>query len=257
MENIQSGGKSFLKFNNLSGSGVFHFTSTKDGWGKNGKSRFTGNQPEIYQSFRQELALSLKIDQNQFIFPRQVHGNHIEIIDQPTNAPDIPDTDALITNQPGICICVQTADCVPILIFDPVRKIAAAVHAGWRGTVNKIVSKTIFSMQRNFDSIPEDLLVGIGPSIHLHAYEVGKEVINPVREKFANYRQLLKFSTNSDKAYFDLWEANKTLLLATGVPEENIEILGFCSYSHEALFFSARRDGQDTGRMVSGIMLTQ
>lgn len=256
MEYIQSGEKSFLKFNNLSEAGVFHFTSTRGGWGKDGNARFTGDHPDEYQTFRKELASSFKFDQQHFIFPRQVHGNHIEIIDGSSETSTIPETDALITNQPNICICVQTADCVPILIYDPVQKVAGAVHSGWRGTVNKLVSKTIHKMEISFDSLPEDLLIGIGPSIHLHAYEVGKEVINPVREKFANYKQLLKPSPKEGKAYFDLWEANRTLLLNTGVQPENIEIMGFCSYSHEPLFYSARRDGARTGRMVSGIMLS-
>ena len=110
-------------------------------------------------------------------------------------------------------------------------------------------------MQHHFDSVPEDILAGIGPSIHLHAYEVGQEVIQAVRESFDNHRELLKTSLEEGKAYFDLWEANKSLLLAAGVPEDQIEVMGFCSFSHEELFYSARRDGVDTGRMVSGLML--
>ena len=256
MEYIQSGEKSFLKFDNLSEAGVFHFTSTKSGWGKDGLARFTGDHPEEYQSFRKELAASLKLNEKQFLFPRQVHGTHVEVIDGPFDSSAIPDTDAVITTQPDICICVQTADCVPILIYDPVQNVAGVVHSGWRGTVNKLVSKTIHKMEISFDSLPEDLLVGIGPSIHMHVYEVGSEVINPVREKFANYKHLLKPSPKKGKAYFDLWEANKTLLVNTGVLIENIEYMGFCSYSHDALFYSARRDGAETGRMVTGIMLS-
>ena len=256
MESIQVGQKFFLRFKNLSQSGVFHFSSTKPGWGEEGKSRFTGDEPSIYKSYRDELANGFSMENSQFIFPRQVHGKHVEIIEGPIESEDIPETDALITKQSGICVCVQTADCVPILIFDPVQKVIAAVHAGWRGTVDKIVSKTIFSMQRKFNSFPEDLIVGIGPSIHMHVYEVGHDVINQVREKLTNYKQLLKPSIHPNKAYFDLWEANRTLLTSTGVLPENIEIMGFCSFSHEDFFYSARRDGADTGRMVSGIMLT-
>ena len=246
-----------MKFDNLSEAGVFHFTSTKEGWSEGGHARFTGDHPDEYQTFRKELATSLKLDEQQFLFPRQVHGTHIEVIDGPVNTSSLPDTDALITNQPDICICVQSADCVPILLYDPIQNVVGAVHSGWRGTVNKIATKTIYKMQMEFDSMPEDLLVGIGPSIFMHAYEVGSEVINPVREKFANYRHLLRPSAEKGKAYVDLWEANKTLLLNTGVPLENIEIMGFCTYSHEALFYSARRDGAKTGRMASGIMLSK
>ncbi|WP_159517523.1 peptidoglycan editing factor PgeF [Sunxiuqinia indica] len=234
--------------------GLVHFTSTRTGWGGDGKSRFTGDEPKVYQSFREELALGLKILPSQLVFPRQVHGSKIEVVTEP--APEgIADTDALVTNQPNLCICVQSADCVPVLLFDPVQRVIAAVHAGWRGTVAQVVSKTVHTMQLYFDSAPEDILAGIGPSIHLHAYEVGEDVIQAVRESLDNHRQLLKPSIEEGKAYFDLWGANKSLLLAAGVLDENIEIMGFCSFSHEQLFYSARRDGTDTGRMVSGLML--
>lgn len=254
MKKFEVHGKMFYQFNGLDLPGVVQFTSTKQGWGGDGKSRFTGDQPETYQSFRGELARGLKIRPSQLVFPRQVHGSKIEVVNGPV-AGDITDTDALITNQANLCICVQTADCVPVLLFDPEQQVIAAVHAGWRGTVSQIVSKTVHAMQLYFDSAPEDIVAGIGPSIHLHAYEVGEEVIQAVRENFDNHRQLLKPSVEEGKAYFDLWEANKSLLIAAGVPDEQIEIMGFCSFSHEQLFYSARRDGVDTGRMVSGLML--
>ena len=255
MESIRVGEKLFLKFDKLTAAGVFHFSSTKTGWGSDGKSRFTGDRPETYRSFRKELAQSLKIDQQQFVFPRQIHGDRIEIIDTPVMPDAVPDTDALITNLPGVCLGVQTADCVPILLYDPVRKLVAAIHAGWRGTVSKIVSKTVNKMQMYFDSEPENLLAGIGPSISPYLYEVGEDVIVQVRENFEDYRQLLIPSLTENKAFLNLWEANKNLLIMAGVPEQKIEIMGFCTYSHDSLFFSARRDGADTGRMASGIML--
>ncbi|WP_430972535.1 peptidoglycan editing factor PgeF [Sunxiuqinia rutila] len=257
MECIQHGEKTFLKFRKLTDSGVFHFSSTRKGWGGNGQSRFTGDQPETYQSFRQELANAFQLEAKQLVIPRQVHGKRVVVVNELTVPGDLEETDALITNQPQCCICVQTADCVPILLYDPVRRVVGAVHAGWRGTVQKIVSKTVHEMQRHFNTQPEDLIAGIGPSIHLHAYEVGDEVIRAVREKLPNYRELLKPATTPGKAYLDLWEANKSQLVMAGVLEEQIEIMGFCSFSHQALFYSARRDGIDTGRMISGIMLAK
>jgi hypothetical protein len=254
MKKFEVHGKMFYQFNGLDLPGLVQFTSTKQGWGGDGKSRFTGDSPETYQSYRNELAQALKLKPGQLVFPRQVHGNKVEVVTEPV-AVDVPEADALITNQANLCICVQTADCVPILLYDPVQQVIAVVHAGWRGTVSQVVSKTVHAMQLYFDSMPEDLIAGIGPSIHLHAYEVGNEVIQAVRERFDNHRQLLKPSVEEGKAYFDLWEANKGLLITTGVPEEQIEVMGFCSYSHEQLFYSARRDGADTGRMVSGLML--
>lgn len=255
MKTIEARGKIFYQFEQLDLPGLFHFSSTRQGWGGNGKARFTGDQLSDFQPFREELANALKIQTNQFVFPRQVHGNKVEIITELTVPGDMIDTDALITNRLNICVCVQTADCVPILLYDPVKRVVAAIHAGWKGTVSKIVSKTLYEMQRHFDTDPEDVIAGIGPSIHMHVYEVGEDVIHAVRDGFDNYRDLLKPSMKEGKAYFDLWKANKSLLVDAGIPNEQIEIMGFCSYSHEALFFSARRDGANTGRMVSGMML--
>ena len=255
MKILQADQKTFLKFNNLSRPDILHFTSTRQGWGQDGKSRFTGDRPEMYLPFRQELALSLKVGLDHLVFPRQVHGQRVVVVNKPILQADIPETDALMTNQPGLCICVQTADCVPVLLFDPVQRVIAAIHAGWRGTVGKIVAETIHSMQRHFRSSPENILAGIGPSIHLHAYEVGEEVIDAVRGRFANHRALLKPANDPHKAFFDLWEANRTVMTEAGVPGKNIELMGYCSFSHEPLFFSARREGAQTGRMVSGIML--
>jgi YfiH family protein len=150
---------------------------------------------------------------------------------------------------------VQTADCVPILLFDPEKKVVAAVHAGWRGTVSKILAKTVGQMVEKFDCQPSDIVAGIGPSIHMHAYEVGAEVVEAVQDNFGNSTALLKPSLTEGKAFFDLWEANKTILIESGIPEENIEVMGLCSFEHADLFYSARRDGIDTGRMVSGIRL--
>lgn len=255
MEVLDIGQKSFLKFKNLTHLGVFHFTTTKQGWGENRQSRFTGDEEESYQSCREELARTLGICQHHLIFPRQVHSDRIAVIDHPVKSSEITGTDALVTNQRGLCICVQTADCVPILIYDPRQQVVAAVHAGWRGTMSKIVAKTIHCMQLQFDSEPDDLVCGIGPSIHHHVYEVGQDVIIQVRENFPNFRELLRPSVHEGKAFLDLWAANKTLMNQSGVKEKNIEIMGICSWSHESLFYSARRDGADTGRMATGIML--
>jgi hypothetical protein len=242
--------ESFKKFKNIS-----HFVTTKEGWEAGDKPRFTGDEETIYSDFRKELAVSCKSDPDQFVFPRQVHSDHIVVVDSPESPGTPADTDALITNRPGIFVCVQTADCVPVLLFDPVRNVVAAVHAGWRGTVSKIAGKTVKRMQDVYDCNPADILAGIGPSIHMHSYEVGREVVEAVEQSFSNYSALLQPSMAKGKAFLDLWEANKTVLLEAGLQEDNIEIMGLCSYQHNDLFFSARRDGSDTGRMVSGIRL--
>lgn len=242
--------ESFRKYKNIT-----HFVTTKEGWVSGNKPRFTGDQESAYADFRKELAVSGEWNVDQFIFPRQTHSDHVAVAGSENRTHAIDDTDALITNEPGIFVCVQTADCVPVLLYDPQKKVVAAVHAGWKGTISKIVQKTVSRMIEKYDSNPDDIIAGIGPSIHMHAYEVGPEVVEAVEVSFSNSPVLLKPSLNAGHAYFDLWEANKTVLMESGIQEENIELMGLCSFEHADLFYSARRDGAETGRMVSGIRL--
>jgi len=242
--------ESFKKYKNIA-----HLVTTKEGWNSGNKPRFTGDSEAIYSGFRKELAISCETDAKQFVFPRQTHSDRVVVVTSENVADTIDDTDALITNESGIFICVQTADCVPILLFDPVKKVVAAIHAGWKGTISKIAKKTIGQMTEKFGCNPADIVAGIGPSIHIHAYEVGPEVVEAVEASFSNSPALLKPSMNEGRAYFDLWEANQTVLMESGIPEENIELMGLCSFEQSDLFYSARRDGTDTGRMVSGIRL--
>ena len=242
--------ESFKKYKN-----IVHFITTKEGWVNGNKPRFTGDSEDIYAGFRHELAVSCEAEESSFVFPRQTHSDRIAVVNSENFANTIDDTDALITSEKGLFICVQTADCVPVLLFDPVKKVVAAVHAGWKGTISKIAGKTVAKMTETFGCNPADIVAGIGPSIHMHAYEVGPEVVEAAEANFSNSPALLKPSMNNGHAYFDLWEANQTVLLEAGIREENIEVIGLCSFEHADLFYSARRDGSDTGRMVSGIRL--
>jgi YfiH family protein len=253
MRKMMQGRLSIFKFESLElYKDIAHFVTTKEGWSSGKLPRFTGDDPSVYSSLRKELAMSCQWDVHDFIFPRQTHSDHVAIVTSATQADTVADTDALITNQPGLFICVQTADCVPILLFDPQKKVVAAVHAGWRGTVNKIAWATVSKMTEAFGCDPAHILAGIGPSIHIHAYEVGPEVVKAVKDNFTHTGALLKPSLNEGKAYFDLWEANKTILTGAGLEEENIEVMGLCSFEHNELFYSARREGMDSGRMVGG-----
>lgn len=242
--------ESFKKYKDIA-----HFITTKEGWVSGNKPRFTGDSEADYSEFRKELAISCDSESNQFVFPRQTHSDRIAIVTSENFSNTVGDTDALITNESGIFICVQTADCVPVLLYDPEKKVVAAIHAGWKGTISKIARKTVQQMTEKFGCNPADIVAGIGPSIHMHAYEVGPEVVSAVEASFSNSAALLKPSMNEGRAYFDLWEANQTVLMESGIREENIELMGLCSFEHSDLFYSARRDGVDTGRMVSGIRI--
>ena len=239
--------KIFESFKNLQ-----VFTTTKESLDEV-NPRFTGDSIDIFENSRKELAAKLGMQPNQLVFPRQMHTNCVaEISEIPSF--EIEETDALITNQTGICLCVQTADCVPILLFDPVKKVIAAVHAGWRGTVSKIVEVAVNKMVAEYHSSPQNILVAIGPSISPEIYEVGNEVVEAVRKSIPNY-EITLHKNRSGKFHFNLWEANRQILINIGVLTKNIEILGECSFQNSNKYFSARKEGIDTGRTVSGVML--
>ena len=168
----------FESFNNL-----VAFTSTKNTFP--GTARFTGDFPEVYLKSRLQLAEWLDINVSQIVFPRQTHTNCVAEIEA-TPEVEIENTDALITNKKGICICVQTADCVPVFLFDPEKMVISVVHSGWRGTVQRIVENAILKMSTTYQSKPENILAAIGPSISAIHYEVGDEVVQAIQKNIPN-----------------------------------------------------------------------
>lgn len=200
-----------------------------------------------------KLAEVLGVNPENLVFPKQTHSNCVAEISSVPEKP-IDNTDALITNKPGLCICIQTADCVPVLLFDPLKNVVSSVHAGWRGTVGNIVGVAIQKMVSKYNCSAENIMAAIGPSISAELYEVGGEVVKAARKAIPNVEQTLHKS-NSGKYHLNLWEANRQHLINCGLKANNIEILGECSFQEKEKYYSARRDGIETGRMVSGIMI--
>lgn len=242
---------------------ISHFVSgraggvSKDSFSSLNLSYNVGDEPENVSQNRRRIAYGFGISPEKFIFPAQTHSTNVRILSDETLQAGLECTDALITSTPGICIAVLAADCVPVLIFDPVEKVVAAVHSGWRGTVGKILLRTIESMQASFQSNFSDLLVGIGPSISRRVYEIGEEVIDAVHTAFPKEAdELLERQPEKGKALLDLWKANELILLDHGVPAENIEISNICTLSNREHFFSARAARGGGGRFAAGIMLS-
>lgn len=245
--------QNFITYSIFSGyKNLVAFTSTKQSFPTE-KTRFTGDSPEIYSLSRKLLAQKLGIEVTQLVFPRQTHTSCVaEIAEIPEC--ELKDTDALVTNQRGICICVQTADCVPVLLFDPEKSVVAAVHAGWRGTVKKIAAETVRKMVSLYNCDPAKIVAAIGPSISPVVYKVGSEVTEAVLQSIPNPEHVIHRKPNG-KHHVDLWAANREVLMASGLKPENIEIAEECSFTDNDRYFSARKEGADTGRMVSGMML--
>ncbi|MDD3580692.1 MAG: peptidoglycan editing factor PgeF [Desulfobacca sp.] len=205
-----------------------------------------GDQPERVLYHRQLVREALGV--SELVSVGQVHGKKALIIS--TLPPRVATResqgiDILITNVPGVALMVKQADCQAVLFYDPQRRVIANVHCGWRGNVQNVLGQTVRLLQENFGSRPQDLHVGISPSL------------GPGCAEFVNYRQELpqefwSYQTRPD--YFDLWRLSRDQLQAQGVRPELIQLAGLCSCCQAADFFSYRRD-RHTGRNATVIAL--
>lgn len=248
-------------FNNLdSFKSIRHFISGRKGGQSKGElgelnlSFKVGDDAENVKANRACIAQALGIDPGKLVFPAQTHSSNIAEVTAQNYSDFFNNTDALVTNVPGICISVMSADCVPVLLYDPSSRSVAAIHAGWRGTVAGIVPRAIEVMQQRYNADPSKMIAGIGPSICGDVYEVGEEVAREFSNVFDNIAGVVKPKDNG-KFLVDLWEANKRMLLQIGLEERNIEIAGICTYTNADDYFSARRSANKAGRFGAGIML--
>jgi YfiH family protein len=204
---------------------------------------------------------------------RQIHSAIIHNIKSKHDKPEAGD--GLITNVPGVLISVKTADCLPVIVVDPRRQAVGVFHAGWRGTVQRIVEKGVGEMRKHFGSNPTDLLAVIGPGIGKCCYQVGDEVIDKFDSQFAYSRELFEEVFDSHalhikypllflnqrapghgepatSPHLDLVKANRQQLRDAGVPDQNITALDYCTSCRTDLFFSHRKE-RVTGRMMASV----
>jgi polyphenol oxidase len=203
---------------------------------------------------------------------RQIHSDLIRSVDSPFE--EQPSGDGLITATPGLLLAIQTADCLPVIVVDPKHHAVGVFHAGWRGTVQRIVEKGVGEMVRCFGSRPRDFKAAIGPGIHSCCYTVGEEVrtkfesqfdyaerlfhdikeSDPVREKYPLLFLTARAPGHSalpSNIFLDLVEANRQQLLAGGVPARSIEWSPHCTNCNTDLLFSFRGEKGRTGRMMA------
>lgn len=258
-----------LQFESLNAyDSLLHFSTTIDGGVSTGNytsfnlGLYSGDSVDNVMENRNRLASMLDISPENLKFPYQTHGDGICIIDTEFMSKNkdeqsklLHGVDAVITNQKNICIGIGTADCVPILIYDPVNKVLAAIHAGWRGTVAKLASKVVDIMKSTYKSNPAKLVAGIAPSISPDHFEVGNEVVDEFARAGFLIDDIGYYDFNTTKFHVDLWFANELLLTQSGIPFESIEVAGICTYAHGDQFFSARRQGIHSGRLITGGIL--
>lgn len=258
MKKIDNGLFPFYCFDNLfSRNELVHFVSS----GIHTLGFREGEDGQDVLLAREALAQSVGFSLEQLVNPQQVHSDRIAVVGQKeagAGAKDrdsrIPETDGLITNEPGVCLMVMSADCVPVLLYDPVKRVIAAIHSGWRGTAAKIAGRAVEKMAEVYGSRPSDILAGIGPSIGKCCFEVGEEVAQVFRPEFPG-TDVVRDGNRPGKSYVDLWEANRRILMASGLRKEHVEVGGLCTVCHHDDFFSYRHSGEKAGRFGAGIML--
>lgn len=244
---------------------VTAFTTTRHGgmskgnFGELNINPFRGDAPEAVEANRLAVAQTLRLPPDRIIRQHQVHGVECRQITEDffsLSASDrqqlLEGVDAVITNISQICVGVFTADCVPILLFDPVQKAVGAVHAGWRGTLQRILAKTVVAMHEAYGSCPSDLKALIGPCISEKNFEVGQEVYDLFAKSDFDMGRI---ATLHDKWHIDLPLANQLELEAVGVKTENIQLSGICTFDHSDDYFSARKLKENFGTIYTGIIL--
>lgn len=173
----------------------------------------------------------------------QVHGTEVVVVAAQPGDP-LTQADALITNERSVTLFLRFADCVPILLFDPVRRVTGIAHAGWRGTVAGMAQNVVRAMVAKYGCIAADILAGIGPAVGPARYEVGAEVADAARAAFPHESDILQ--VRAGKTYLDLWTANAAALRSAGV--SSIEVAQLCTAENNNEFFSHRGDNGQSGR---------
>ena len=217
-----------------------------------------GFQPrETVLENRQRLVRSVSGRELPVAILRQVHSDRVFKASRAFLA-DPPQGDGWVTNEAELLIAIQTADCLPILLVDPEQRVVAAVHAGWRGTIQRIAAKAVHRMQTDLGSHPSNCLAVVGPAIRRCCYEVGDEVVEAFTKEFETSASFLSETpsakaTRANSQCVDLAEACRSQLLDAGMAAEKIFTDGPCTACETELFFSHRADAGKAGRMMSVI----
>jgi polyphenol oxidase len=251
-----------LKKYDMTENAVAFSTTRHGGYSKGNYASFNANlfcgdnEADVKRN-RLTLCEVIGISEDRLFLPHQTHGTIIRMIDErflnmsdEQQKNELESVDGLMTDVRGVCVSVSTADCIPILLYDDQHHACCAVHAGWRGTVKRIVEKAVAEMTANYSTNPAMLHVCIGPGISLENFEIGDDVW----QKFYNAGfEMERISRKYEKWHIDLWECNRIQLASVGVNPRNIQVAGICTFSHADEFFSARKLTIQSGRILTGI----
>lgn len=256
---VSSNGLEYFQFDKMSGCAIVHGVFTRKGGispepftslnlgGTNGdlRNNVIENRKRMFDAVGRQVTSLFDV--------WQVHGAEVLVPTQPRvlNEPHLR-ADGIITDKPTITLLMRFADCVPIVLYDPVKHIAGLVHAGWQGTVKRIAAVAVEKMVNEFSCKPLDILAGIGPSIGPDHYEVQKDVVNRFSAVFGKTAEEL-IVERQGRLWLDLWQANRMVLQDAGV--EEIEIANECTACNPDRWYSHRMENGITGRFGAVIGL--
>ena len=260
LERHESGGVEFLRSPLLEELAFLrHGFSTRRGGVSEGGfrslnlGRARGEVPENVAENRRRFFEAADFPAGRLVEVKQAHGCDV-LVAEDVSPDEKACGDALVTNVPGLGVAIQTADCIPVLIADARKMVVAAVHAGRKGVAGGVLPGTIERMREEYGCEPRDMRAALGPAISGERYEVGEECLPPFRERHRNWRD---FTTplGRGKWLLDLPLVARLQLASAGIPESRIGAPGPCTFSESSIFFSYRRDGPPTGRLLSAIWI--
>ena len=201
-----------------------------------------GDDPTAVAENMARAAVAVGWEPGRIVSPRQVHGRHVEVVGRGSSFSAEPlEADALVTDETGVLLMMKFADCVPIILWDPVHAVVGLVHAGWKGTMLGAPAAALEVMSQRFGSVSSEILAGIGPSIGPCCYQVGSELVRLAEASFPGANLVRPGRDGSP--YLDLWKANGETLRREGVSEDNLMVAGVCTRCRHDLFFSHRAAG--------------
>jgi YfiH family protein len=207
-----------------------------------------GDDPRAVEENHRLLQEALQVRESDVVTARQVHSNHVACVTAGDRGRVLPDTDALITGDPGITLLLRFADCLPIFMYDAQRGVIGLGHAGWRGTAAEIARQMVSTMTDAYGSDPASMIVALGPAIGPCCYGVGDDVIGAIGNSLPDWQGAIHPLGNGHFS-LDLWEANRQQLRDCGIRE--VEIGRLCTACHADEFFSHRAEGGRTGRFAA------
>lgn len=231
-------------------SRILHGISSRSGGVSKGKfcslnlGFVEGDSKENVVENQRRFCESLGFHLDRLVQPIQIHDSNVVYVNTPGT---FPETDALISDVEGIFLSIKTADCVPVLLYDSLKQVIGLIHAGWRGVLSNIISKTIFMMKKMFGTEPRDILAGLGPAICECCYEISAEIADQF-----SCSEVIRLD---NRVYLNIIRAVENRLISSGVLPEKLDRIALCTFCNTEKFYSYRRDNGKTGRLMTVIGL--